>query len=168
MQKQASLIVSDILLPSSNSNGRLWLLTLGRIAAANGHVRTGKTTEERKRIMVVDDEEDIAQLFKSGLERNGFSVEIFNDPLEALSSFKPHYYDLLLLDVRMPAMSGFELYREIKKKDNSARVCFVSAFEVHEEELRNYLPWREEKCIVKKPISIKDLVKIIGEEIGKG
>jgi two-component system response regulator ResD len=63
----------------------------------------------------VDDEKDITFMFRSGLERNGFTVEVFNDPLEALSHFKPEYYDLLLLEVRMPGMSGFELCREIRK-----------------------------------------------------
>lgn len=119
----------------------------------------------KKRIMIVDDEKDIAMIFRSGLERNGFSVQVFNDPLEALSNFKPDYYDVLLLDVRMPAMSGFELCREIRKQDKTARVCFISAFEVLQEEMKKYLPEEEGKCIVKKPISMKELVKIINEEI---
>ena len=85
---------------------------------------------QKKRIMVVDDEKDISMMFRSGLERNGFTVEVFNDPLQALSSFKPEYYDLLLFDVRMPGMSGFELFSEIRKKDRGAKVCFISAFEI--------------------------------------
>jgi DNA-binding response OmpR family regulator len=121
--------------------------------------------EQRKRIMVVDDEKDISLMFRSGLERNGFTVDVFNDPIEALSRFKPDYYDLLLLDVRMPRMSGFELFREIRKQDARARVCFISAFEIHQEELKSILPNQDDKCIVKKPISMKELVKIIGEEI---
>lgn len=119
----------------------------------------------KKRIMIVDDEKDIAFMFRSGLERNGFSVQVFNDPLEALSHFKPDYYDVLLLDIRMPAMSGFELCREIRKQDKTAKVCFISAFEVLQEEMKKYLPEEEGNCIVKKPISMKELVKIINEEI---
>jgi DNA-binding response OmpR family regulator len=114
--------------------------------------------------MVVDDQKDIAMMFRSGLERNGFSVEVFNDPLEALSHFRPGHYDLLLLDVRMPRMSGFELCKEIRKQDRAAKVCFVSAFEVHDEEMKKYLSEEDEKCIIKKPVSMNELVKIINEE----
>ncbi|MGI0048287.1 MAG: response regulator, partial [Nitrososphaera sp.] len=123
------------------------------------------TDSQKKRIMVVDDEKDISMMFRSGLERNGFTVEVFNDPIEALSHFKPEYYDLLLLDVRMPGMTGFELFREIRKQDRKSRVCFISAFEIHQEELKKVLPDEDEKCVVKKPVSMKELVRIINEEI---
>jgi len=126
---------------------------------------SGSNDTPKKRIMIVDDEKDIASVFRSGLERNGFSVEVYNDPLEALSHFKPEYYDLLLLDVRMPGMSGFELCGRIRMQDKTTRVCFISAFEVHEEEMRKYLPEEDEKCVLRKPISTKELVKIINEEI---
>lgn len=153
-------------LPSSTS--LLSLVTLksvfSRARLTNADVR-GVASGSKKRIMIVDDEKDIAMMFRSGLERNGFTVKVFNDPLEALSNFKPDYYDLLLLDIRMPAMSGFELYKEIRKKDKTAKVCFISAFEALQDELKKYLPEEEGKCIVKKPISMKELVKIVSEEI---
>jgi DNA-binding response OmpR family regulator len=73
-----------------------------------------KTTEDRLlqrkiRIFLVDDEMDISLLYKTGLEENGFLVDVFNDPLRALSSFRAGQYDLLLLDIKMPKMNGFEL-----------------------------------------------------------
>lgn len=117
--------------------------------------------------MLVDDERDISMMFKSGLERNGFEVEMFNDPEQALLHFKPDYYDLLLLDVRMPGMSGFELFAEIRKQESSARACFVSAYEIHEDELRKHLPEGYDKCIVKKPVTMKDLVGAINQELSK-
>jgi two-component system OmpR family response regulator len=115
--------------------------------------------------MIVDDQKDIAMMFRLGLERHGFSVKVFHDPHEALSHFRAGHYDLLLLDVRMPGMSGFELCKEIRKQDRTAKVCFVSAFEVHDEEMKKYLPEEDEKCIIKKPVSMNELVKIINEEI---
>jgi len=118
--------------------------------------------------MVVDDEADISIMFKSGLERGGFAVDVFNDPLQALLQFKPEYYDLLLLDVRMPKMSGFELCSQLRKQDKTAKVCFISAFEIHEEEMKKYLPDEVDKCIVKKPVSMRELVRIISKEIGEG
>lgn len=122
---------------------------------------------QKKRIMVVDDEVDISIMFKSGLERGGFAVDVFNDPIQALLQFKPEYYDMLLLDVRMPQMSGFELCSQLRKRDKTAKVCFISAFEIHEEEMKKYLPDEVEKCIVKKPVSMKELVRIINKEMSE-
>lgn len=127
-----------------------------------GGAPSQKTT---RRIMIVDDERDISAIFKSGLERNGFAVDVFNDPGQALAHFKPDQYDLLLLDVKMPEISGFELWAKIKKLDKKAKVCFVSAYEAQEEELKRYLPDEAEKCIVKKPVSMNDLVNAINKEL---
>jgi two-component system, OmpR family, response regulator ChvI len=121
--------------------------------------------EQKRKIMVVDDEEDLTLMFRLGLERKGFAVDVFNDSLEALSRFKPDYYDLILLDVKMPRMTGFELFREIRKHDSRAKVCFISAFEIHENELKSVMPDQDGKCIVRKPVAIKELIKIINEEI---
>jgi DNA-binding response OmpR family regulator len=104
-------------------------------------------------------------MFRSGLERSGFSVEVFNDPLEALVNFRPSRYDLLLLDVRMPGLSGFELWNKVRELDKLVKVCFISAFEVHQEEMKSYFPENDEKCIVKKPVSMKELVNTINEEL---
>jgi DNA-binding response OmpR family regulator len=79
---------------------------------------------ERKRIMVVDDEYDLTLFYRMSLEYYGFEVETHNDPKKALSSFKPDYYDLIILDIKMPNMDGFELHREIKEKDPNAKACF--------------------------------------------
>ena len=62
--------------------------------------------------MLVDDEHDITFSLRIGLENNGFAVDTFNDPKEALSNFKAGLYDLLLIDVKMPKMNGFELWRD--------------------------------------------------------
>jgi two-component system catabolic regulation response regulator CreB/two-component system response regulator ChvI len=81
-------------------------------------------SDKKNRILLVDDEQDITFAFRIGLEDNGFIVDTFNDPQEALSNFKAGLYDLLLIDVKMPKMNGFELYRDIEKIDNKAKVCF--------------------------------------------
>ena len=69
------------------------------------------------RILVVDDEPDAALVYKIVLEHNGFKVDSFTDPLLALSNFKPDFYDLAILDIKMPDMNGFKLYRESTKID---------------------------------------------------
>jgi DNA-binding response OmpR family regulator len=116
-------------------------------------------------ILIVDDEIDIILAFKKGLESNGFLVDIYNDPVAALLNFKSDFYDLLLVDVRMPKMNGFELYQEIEKIDKKTKVCFITAFEVYYHALREIFPTLEVGCFIRKPIEIDDLVKRINAEI---
>ena len=113
-----------------------------------------------KRILIVDDEEDIAWCFKISLECAGFVVDVFNDPMKSLSAYRAGAYDLLLLDIRMPRMSGFELYDKIKKIDDRANVCFVTAYEEYYDEIKKRFP-RSEKIewFIRKPIGIEELVK---------
>ena len=112
------------------------------------------------RVMIVDDEEDITSIFKIGLERNEFVVTTFNDPLKALAEFRPSFYDLVLLDVRMPGLNGFELFEKIRSKDQRVKVCFLTAFETYRSEFSRSFPFLDEvKCFLKKPITVSDLVK---------
>ena len=117
------------------------------------------------KILIVDDDTDITLAFKKGLEGDNFEVDTFNDPLEALSNFKASKYDLLLLDVRMPKMNGFELYKEIEKVDGVVKVCFITAFEVYYEALREVFPSLEVECFIRKPIEIASLIKKIKNEL---
>jgi two-component system, OmpR family, response regulator ChvI len=120
-------------------------------------------------ILLVDDEPDIIGIFKVGLEDNGFKVDAFTDPQEALSSFKANAYDLLLLDVRMPKLNGFELYEQIRKIDdnnNKAKVCYITAYEINYEKIREEFPSLQVDCFIKKPVKIKDLVRRINAELG--
>jgi DNA-binding response OmpR family regulator len=100
------------------------------------------------------------------LEYHGFKVDSFNDPQEALSKYNPGLYDLVILDIKMPKMDGFVLYHEIKKKDNNANVCFLTASELYYEEFR-----KEEYCaldgnlFIRKPIENEELVKQITKMI---
>lgn len=115
---------------------------------------------KKYRVMIVDDEQDITTIFRIGLESNQFIVTTFNDPLEALSKFKPGLYDLLILDIRMPGMNGFELYHKIRDIDDKVKVCFLTAFEEARGEFKNSFPYLEEiKCYLKKPIAVQDLIK---------
>ncbi|MFL6432782.1 MAG: response regulator [Nitrososphaeraceae archaeon] len=88
----------------------------------NDDVLTNARSNSQNRIMIVDDEHDIARLFAVSLERSGFVVDVFNDPLSALSNYKAGLYDLLFLYIRMPKMNGFELNQKIKDMDDKAKV----------------------------------------------
>lgn len=83
---------------------------------------------KRRQILAVDDELDITFTLKSVLENGGFKVDPFNDPLLALQNFKTNFYDLIILDIRMPKMNGFDLYENIKMIDNKVKVCFLTAW----------------------------------------
>ena len=115
---------------------------------------------KKYRVMIVDDEQDITTIFKMGLENNQFIVTAFNDPVEAFSEFRPGLYDLVILDIRMPGMNGFQLYRRIRDVDNKVKVCFLTAFDESRAEFRTSFPFLEEvKCYLKKPITVRDLVR---------
>ena len=115
------------------------------------------------RILVVDDEASITRVCKIALEESGFEVDIFNDPKQVLRNYKRARYDLMLLDFKMPGISGFELYREIKKIDDKARAIFMTAFEPYENEaLKEFLSI---KCnLLKKPFEMSELVSSVRKE----
>ncbi|HJW19637.1 MAG TPA: response regulator [Candidatus Nitrosotalea sp.] len=117
------------------------------------------------KILVVDDDIDIVLSVKKGLTNNGFEVDGYNEPQKALSDFKPNVYDLLLIDFRMPEMNGFELYREIRKKQESVKVCFLSAFEMYYDEFRKIFPTLDVQCFIRKPTTTENLVSHIKSEL---
>jgi DNA-binding response OmpR family regulator len=120
---------------------------------------------DKKRILLVDDELDITITFRMVLESNGFLVDTFNDPQGALSNFKADLYDLLLIDIKMPKMNGFELYQEIEKIDDKVKVCFITAFEVYYKSLRELFPVTKVDCFIKKPVTTDELVERIRTEL---
>ena len=121
---------------------------------------------DNNRILVVDDEPDLTQVSTLALEYHGFKVDSFNDPQEALSKYKPGLYDLVILDIKMPNMDGFELYQEIKKIYNNANVCFLTASEQYYEEFRKKEYYAlDRNLFIRKPIENEELVKEINKMI---
>jgi CheY-like chemotaxis protein len=120
----------------------------------------------KKRILVVDNEKDIIITLKVGLEDGGFDVDTFADPSLALKSFKPNFYDLVLIDIVMPDMDGFELYERLMKIDPDIRVCFLTASEMYHEEFRKAEYFALNKDLfLQKPISTDDLIIEINRKI---
>ena len=126
-----------------------------------------KKTMRKNRILIVDDEGDITFLFKMVLEDNGFKVDTFNHPLVALQNFTAGTYDLVLLDIKMPKMNGFELYQKIRMLDDKVKICFLTA---SGEEFRKKVAStatinRTENCFIIKPIENEELIKIVKSQL---
>jgi signal transduction histidine kinase/CheY-like chemotaxis protein len=121
-----------------------------------------------KKIFLVDDNYDHTVTFKVGLELAGFEVDAYNDSAIALSKFKPDYYDLMLIDIKMPKIDGFELYEKVSEKDNKVKVWFITAYETYDKVLKEVPPKTREMMLyhfVEKPIEIDILVKQIKSEL---
>jgi CheY-like chemotaxis protein len=124
-----------------------------------------------KRILIVDDYEDATITFKAGIEDSNIEtnkrIEVYtsNNPLVALSEFKPHFYDLLLVDINMPHMNGFELSEKILAIDINVKICFMSSGEINREALREIYPSLSVGCFIRKPVTTDYLVKRIMSEL---
>jgi DNA-binding response OmpR family regulator len=114
---------------------------------------------------VVDDEPDVIHVVEMVLEDNGFLVDSYTDPTLALSNFKPGLYDLLLLDIRMPKMNGFELYQKMKEIDSNVKICFFTASELFYEEYRRLdsYPRLNKERYIQKPIRTEEIIRQLNE-----
>jgi CheY-like chemotaxis protein len=134
-----------------------------RYVSNNHNDKDNKTNlkSTKKRILIIDDEEDNNLIFKVVLEDNGFDVNTFIDPLEALQDLRTGLYDLVLLDIRMPTMDGLSVYQEIRKLDDIVKVCFLTAGVLKDEELaRQIFPTAiQEERFIQKPVNNEELVK---------
>jgi CheY-like chemotaxis protein len=124
-----------------------------------------------KKILLVDNEADITYALENALENYGFSIDSFNDSMLALNSYKNNFYDLVILDIKMPKMDGFELYNKIKEKDPKMKICFLTASEMFYEEIRKTRYILSEKFgdeyFIQKPIKTDDLVQKMNVLINK-
>jgi len=161
-----------IALPSSGGSSLLLMQKQGEERKAPTKEQNYKKQYHyKKRILIVDDEPDITITFEKGLKNNGFKkIDTTNDPLLFLKNFKPCSYDLIIIDIRMPEMNGFDLYEEIRKLDNKVKVCFITAYEVNYQAMRDIFPITDTPddigCFIRKPVDIGSLIKHIEAELG--
>jgi DNA-binding response OmpR family regulator len=116
-----------------------------------------------KKILLIDDEPDLTYTIKKILEDNEFEVDTFNDPILALNNYKANLYDLVILDIKMPKMDGFELYIKLREKDPKVKICFLTVIATFNEEFRKTRlalgKTINEDYFIQKPINTKDLIK---------
>ena len=121
-----------------------------------------KTTTKAK-ILIIDDEPDLTYTIKKILEGNGFEVNSFNDPILALNNYKANFYDLVILDIKMPKMDGFELYIKLRGKDPKVKICFLTVIGTFNEEFRKIRlalgKTINEDYFIQKPVEWKTYLK---------
>ena len=152
-----------------------------RLEPKNGTIHTGKLKPNQvkssssslsqnpqlyKRILVVDDNSDIVFTLRIGLESDPtMQVYSYDNPVTALLEFKPNFYDLLLIDVNMPLMDGFQLAQKLLQKDLNVRVCFMTSGEINMDAAREVHPLKSIGCFIKKPITTEQLLRRIRAEL---
>jgi DNA-binding response OmpR family regulator len=124
----------------------------------------------QKRILIIDDEEDITMSLCRVLEAYGFKTDSYNDPVSAHKNFRVGQYDLVILDIQMPGFDGFLLYQKIKKIDSNIKMCFLTATEYFREEIRKEHGFDElnQELFLRKPIETEDLVHAIKKLLESG
>jgi CheY-like chemotaxis protein len=143
------------------------------IKRGKGLIANNSKIKKEKTILVVDDDQHTTLAVKSSLEnenshttnRISYLVHTYNFPTSALSEFKPNFYDLLLIDVEMPNMNGFEFSTKILEIDADPKICFMSAAEVNYEALKEIYPSVNFGCFIKKPISLEHLIRRVRAEL---
>jgi DNA-binding NtrC family response regulator len=122
-----------------------------------------KNSNSKKSVLVVDDEPDIVNLINESLQKNGQKVSVFTDPVMALEDFKVNCKtcSLILSDIRMPGINGYELVKKAKEIDRQVKVVLMSAFEINEREFHNLLPDIKVDAFLQKPFHIQQLNEVV-------
>ena len=126
-------------------------------------IKENKNNQDKKKILIVDDDPDICVTLRKIFEQNGFMADSFVEPILALENFKAGSYDLLLLDIKMSQMSGFQLHQEMKKIDKEVKVCFLTATEIDFEKFRKAKEFYvlDKERFLRKPIESKEIIREI-------
>jgi DNA-binding response OmpR family regulator len=123
---------------------------------------TSNNSVKGQNIMIVDDEDDINLLFEMLLSGEGYNVEAFTDPYIAINNFENGLYDLLIIDILLPNLDGFELYEKLRLLDKKVKVCFLTAGEINYDQLKKAASFPEittEDCFIKIPVENSVLIR---------
>ena len=121
--------------------------------------------KRKKRILLVDDEADHCLVYQMVLEDAGYECKSYTDSIKVLQEFRPSYYDLVILDIKMSKLDGFTLCEKIRERDKAMQIIFVTAAEEYYEKFRKqYYPELSNdiniNCL-QKPIANEELVQIV-------
>lgn len=121
------------------------------------------------KILVVDDEQDVVFTLKTILTEAGFSVDAFTNPSIAFEMFRPEKYELIILDIRMPGLNGFELYMKLLEQDNSIKVLFLTAvneFSMYAKFKSSVSPMSGKRYYLQKPVDLPKLLQRVDDMLG--
>ena len=122
-----------------------------------------------RRIRVVDDEPDHCLIYRMTLQDVGFECASYTDPVKALQEFRPNYYDLVILDIRMPVLNGFELCKRIMELDKKVHIIFITALPEYYKEIRNKsYPELRNTVYIQKPVTNEGITEIVNQTLGSG
>jgi CheY-like chemotaxis protein len=123
---------------------------------------TARSKKNKKRVLLVDDEPDICIVYQMVLEDAGYECVSYTDSVKALQEFRPNYYHLILLDIKMPVLNGFELCKKIREVDKTVHIVFITAAEAYYEKFRGqHFPELAKINYIQKPIGNDELVRIV-------
>ena len=123
----------------------------------HAHISTPKA-----KILIIDDDPDINNLFKLYLEHDNYKIDTYTNPLDALYYYKKGRYDLILLDLKMPQIDGIAMFQALKKIDEEVKVCLITADLSYLEQVKEEIPNRE-KYVIHKPILLRNLKEKVNE-----
>jgi CheY-like chemotaxis protein len=125
-------------------------------------IQEEKLLSQKKKIVLVDDDPDTCMVYQIVLEDAGFECVSYTDSVKALQEFRPAYYDLILLDIKMPVLNGFELCKKIREIDKSVHIIFITASEAYYEKFRGqHFPELGKINYIQKPIGNDELVRLV-------
>ena len=118
---------------------------------------------EKKYILAVDDDSNIVTLIEQMLRKHGFKASAFTNPPMALEHFTKNHNNcsLILSDIRMPGMNGYEFIKKVKKINSKVKVILMTAFEINDKEFHNLLPDVKIDGFLQKPFSIQQLNDVL-------
>lgn len=120
------------------------------------------------RILIVDEDKDVGVTFETMLNNYGFDIDYFTDPAVALEKFKPNLYDLIILDINMPKINGFELYEQLKSRDSNIKTLFITGLnrvESYNTHHSKVYPLKGQRHFMAKPVSKKELLENVYDMI---
>ncbi|HEY5630606.1 MAG TPA: response regulator [Nitrososphaeraceae archaeon] len=134
------------------------------------HSKDLKSGQQQKRILIIDDEPDIAIILRLTLEDYEFKADTYTDPVLAYENFRSGQYDLVILDIKMPEVDGFHLYQKIKRTDSKVKIIFFTASEYYYEQFRKEKGFNDfkQELFLRKPLETEDLVQVIKKLLQSG
>jgi DNA-binding response OmpR family regulator len=156
-------------IPSEYPEPKKGIVDTGRLEQDHIDSSSPLTSSElqlQKRILVIDDNPDIVFTLLVGLEGDP-TIQVFgyDNPVTALVEFEPNYYDLLLIDINMPLLDGFQLVQNLVRRDLNVKVCFMTSGGINMDAAREVHPLKSIGCFIKKPITVEELLTRIRAEL---